>query len=150
MGSALAAGVAVTALAACGSDGGPSAAVATPTATAASTTPADDVSIQLPPTEEEVATYTDRNTQPVSVNVRVGRNYVLYARCRGGPLSVEFPPYSVPPWFPACEGATYRMPLAGRSGVLLLSLDAVAGTRWTVVVANVRTGSPAPVPQSSK
>jgi hypothetical protein len=148
----VAVGVAVVALAACGSGGEPVAAgetpTATPTATAAST-PVDDVSIQVPPTEEEVATYSDRDDLPPSVRVQVGRDYIVYVLCLGGSLGVEL--FSrQPPFSAACEGQTYRMPHADGPGEVSIGLSSADGTRWTVAVANVKTGSTARVPQSSK
>ncbi|WP_350278599.1 hypothetical protein [Kribbella sp. HUAS MG21] len=99
-----------------------------------STTP-DDVSVKLLPNEQEVATYTDRDALTHGVDIEVGRNYVLYTRCRGAMLSVEIAGAG-PPWYPRCDGVTNRTPRSDGPGVISVQLASAEGTRWTFTVAN--------------
>jgi hypothetical protein len=139
-GSAVALAV-LTVLGGCGQADKPTATEQKSVSPTPSTTP-DDVSLTLLPTEQEVLTYNDRNAVDHPADVKVGRNYALYARCRGAFLSVELQDIrGRHPWYPRCDGTTNRLLLTDGPRTITVFAGGADGTRWTFAVVNIKAGA---------
>ncbi|MEV6282720.1 hypothetical protein [Kribbella sp. NPDC051770] len=133
--------VLLTMLGGCGQADKPTVTEQASTSPSPSATP-DDVSLNLPPTEQVVLTYSDRDAVNRSSEVKVGRNYALYTRCRGGAVHVELQDMQGSrPWFAPCDGMTNRMLLADGPRSITVFAGGTAGTRWTFAVVNLTAGT---------
>ncbi|GAA1678945.1 hypothetical protein GCM10009745_23350 [Kribbella yunnanensis] len=94
------------------------------------------------PNEQELLTYGDRDGVDHPREVTVGRDYALYARCRGESILVRVEEMQGSyPWLPPCDGKTNRLVLADGPKQIVVYATGPDSTRWTFAVVNIKASA---------